>query len=1546
MPNMQTGSQRRRRHLIITLVALAAASALSSQTGAVSAKSTGGTVGSCIAVEDAQSFSGSVDIESTHGVETCHVVSGSVRLCYDDMPAGSIHVDADSLHEPDRICYEVQCPATPDAIESRSRKRNKRAKTTICVAGSTGLDSLEEPSVDDEESEAQAESSDELNDDDANPFGTSGIANATASACGDGDGSGTITASDALLTLKTAVGATTCSVAFIDTNGDGLVTATDALAVLRTAVNLPVALTCPVDTDADCLPDIIETANGTDPANADSNGNTLDDGDEDPDFDGLSACDELKICTDPISSDTDGDGLTDGEEVETFDTDPTNPDSDDDGFDDRDEILAASDPNDSAVVPFTVVSTSPINGETGVAVSRETIIELSNPLSTMALVDNTTIWAEFASQQLNTRLQVSADRQRVTLFYIEPLPASARIRVFIDGDRLVDNAGLAIDADRDGHAGGLGTIEFDTLTLTVVPGTSVCGRVFASELAEGDMGASINVPLAGVRITVDGMEDELFAVTDEMGDFRIEPAPAGRFFVHIDGLSATNPGLPDGAYYPIVGKPFDGIAGQEVIIGDVFLPLIVDYTLQPVSQSQDTEIGFPPSVVAAFPEFEDVSITVPAGSLFSDAGTVGGMVGLAPVPPDRLPGTLPDGLNFPLVITVQTNGPQNFDIPAPVCFPNLADPTTSETLEAGSKTALWSFDHDTGRWKIVGPMTVTNDGTMACTDPGVGIRAPGWHGTQPGAGASGGPIGDGGCDGAGGAPGGGGGGPGGGGPGGGDPAQKTGLTAEQGSGCTSPPGYDPSNMFNGCGPENIPFGIPGNGDKIVPDNPNDLDGNGSGGCQSGDESFLPACKNHDICYSTCGSGQVECDNTFGDEMNVICSCYSADNDPIGYAKCIILAELYKKAVGAGGADSHDSAQQGNCDCPDPCPSEGDGGGNITLADPNARAGVLTIPEDKRLTGTHHFAILNLDRGEVVLRGMTGSNGIAHEQLLLEPDTNYQQILLNAATLEEGWANFRTGPAGSDTPIPVTFINPPISWDLDGDGLHDNGEFVMGTNAFDEDTDHDGILDGAEVQQGLDPLGELIAATGLIASSDTPGTAVDIDAFDDLAAVADSGGGVSLFNVFNGMDPTIIGQVDTPGSARAVAIDGNYLAVADGAAGLTVLDISFPDEPSILHQIPLDAAANSVAAAGGVAYVGLSGGAEQLIAVDLESGLVSEQVDVGAAVEDLAIERETLFVLTAAKLQSFDLEDVFLNPLSEVATSGFIPESITGRKRVFVGGGYAYTTSYPGFDVFDVTMPGDLQKVGNATDAGFNSFKQIVVNGSGLGVATAGVVPRDDGTHHVSLYDLSEPTDTTRLLVQFQTPGIARALSIYNGIAYVADGEAGMQVISYLSYDRQAMPPTVALTSNFAPGVAEESALMRVTAAVTDDVQVRNVELYIDGKKTATDGNFPFEFRFATPLIADQASFTMQARASDTGGNATFSEEMTITLTEDATPPRVLRVAPKSSSTTFLDDPVNAVSATFNEPLDATTVQCCVGYVQRTSRCNDSRGFELSTHRPG
>jgi hypothetical protein len=99
-----------------------------------------------------------------------------------------------------------------------------------------------------------------------------------------------------------------------------------------------------------------EIRTGTDPLDADSDDDTLTDGNEvnthgtsptngDTDGDGLSDGEEVTTYrTDPLTPDSDGDGLSDGDEATVHGTNPLNPDSDGDGVNDGEEIRTGTDP--------------------------------------------------------------------------------------------------------------------------------------------------------------------------------------------------------------------------------------------------------------------------------------------------------------------------------------------------------------------------------------------------------------------------------------------------------------------------------------------------------------------------------------------------------------------------------------------------------------------------------------------------------------------------------------------------------------------------------------------------------------------------------------------------------------------------------------------------------------------------------------------------------------------------------------------------------------------------------------------------------------------------------------------------------------------------------------------------------------------------------------------------------------------------------------------------------------------------------------------------
>jgi hypothetical protein len=369
---------------------------------------------------------------------------------------------------------------------------------------------------------------------------------------------------------------------------------------------------------------------------------------------------------------------------------------------------------------------SPANGEDGVATTRETILTFDLAVEEDTVTSDS-LFATVAGEAVASSVHVFKDTKRAALFFPEGLPGDAVVEVTVDGDQIRSQSGLVLDGDGDGSPGGLGVFSFSTVSLVRVPDTDVCARVFASEFD----GTGLSQPLEGVRISVDGAADTIWTVTGANGRFCLEDAPAGRIFVHIDGRTAT-PAPPD-TYYPNVGKAWRSFAGERADVGLIHLPAVANSALTPVSTGRETVVEFSREQLDMVSDpfirnsLDGVRVTVPADSLFADDGARGGSVGIAPVPADRLPGALPFGLNFPLVITVQTDGPTNFDEPVPACFMNLPDPVTGKKPAPREQLSLWSFNHDTGRFEVVGTSTVNSAGDLACSDPGSGILAPGWH---------------------------------------------------------------------------------------------------------------------------------------------------------------------------------------------------------------------------------------------------------------------------------------------------------------------------------------------------------------------------------------------------------------------------------------------------------------------------------------------------------------------------------------------------------------------------------------------------------------------------------------------------------------------------------------------------------------------------------------------------------------------------------------------------------------------------------------------------
>lgn len=114
-------------------------------------------------------------------------------------------------------------------------------------------------------------------------------------------------------------------------------------------------------------------------------------------------------------------------------------------------------------------------------------------------------------------------------------------------------------------------------------------------------------------------------------------------------------------------------------------------------------------------------VTLPDGTFVPDPNRPNAFVTLAlnQVHYDDVPMPMPDGAAPPFAWTLQPGG-AHFDPPVQIEYPNMSG------LPAGAISFFLSFNHDTGRFEIIGGGHVSEDGATIHSDPGVGITTAGW----------------------------------------------------------------------------------------------------------------------------------------------------------------------------------------------------------------------------------------------------------------------------------------------------------------------------------------------------------------------------------------------------------------------------------------------------------------------------------------------------------------------------------------------------------------------------------------------------------------------------------------------------------------------------------------------------------------------------------------------------------------------------------------------------------------------------------------------------
>ncbi len=196
--------------------------------------------------------------------------------------------------------------------------------------------------------------------------------------------------------------------------------------------------------------------------------------------------------------------------------------------------------------------------------------------------------------------------------------------------------------------------------------------------------------------------------TTAQGTFLIPSAPVGSFKLMADGTTATN-----STSYPTLEYDIVTVAGNDNTVGmPIYLPALDTVDKLCVDATHGGTLTLP--LVPGF------SLSVLPGSATFPGGSKQGCISVTPVNGDKVPMAPGFGQQPRFIVTIQPVG-TTFNPPAAMTLPNV------DGLPPKSVTEMYSYDHDLGMFIAIGTGTVSPDGSVIASNPGVGVLKAGWH---------------------------------------------------------------------------------------------------------------------------------------------------------------------------------------------------------------------------------------------------------------------------------------------------------------------------------------------------------------------------------------------------------------------------------------------------------------------------------------------------------------------------------------------------------------------------------------------------------------------------------------------------------------------------------------------------------------------------------------------------------------------------------------------------------------------------------------------------
>ncbi|WAJ70161.1 carboxypeptidase-like regulatory domain-containing protein [Catenovulum adriaticum] len=298
-----------------------------------------------------------------------------------------------------------------------------------------------------------------------------------------------------------------------------------------------------------------------------------------------------------------------------------------------------------------------------------------------------------------------------------------------DGSFSNDETIIAKTTDSDGRAsasfklGKLTGIDAQRVLATLIDaptGQTITAGFSATAFVPADPGSTTisgvvldnqEKPIPGVTVRVEGSTRE--AKADESGQFKITEAPVGPVHLIADGSTAE------------VEGEFPSLSYNLVTVSGVDNPLSAPIYMVKLNTDNAVYAG-PEDAVLELDAYPGFKLEIAKDSVTFPDGAREGFISVTPVNSGTVPMAPPNGMQPQFIVTIQPTGTK-FDPPARLTLPNV------DAHEPGAQVEMYSFDHDLEEFVAIGLGSVSEDGTLVVSNPGVGVIKAGWHcGSQPG----------------------------------------------------------------------------------------------------------------------------------------------------------------------------------------------------------------------------------------------------------------------------------------------------------------------------------------------------------------------------------------------------------------------------------------------------------------------------------------------------------------------------------------------------------------------------------------------------------------------------------------------------------------------------------------------------------------------------------------------------------------------------------------------------------------------------------------------